>query len=103
MLGSQLRGAHEYRSRLVDGLVDALVAQPHRRVVGELPLQVSADLLGAPPLGEKLRHQVAQLLIGVDATLEKPALAATERRTSSTRLSDLIEARADLVGRPYRG
>lgn len=63
----KLRRASECRARLVDGLIDALVTQLHRRPVTEAPAQVTADLLRAPPLGRQLTDQLAQLEAGVDA------------------------------------
>jgi hypothetical protein len=43
------------------------VTQPHPRLVGELQPQLTADLLRAPPLGQKLANQLAQLAVGLDA------------------------------------
>jgi hypothetical protein len=44
---------------LVDSLIDAFVAQPHRQVFGVFASQVSGDLLRAPPLREQLGDQFA--------------------------------------------
>jgi hypothetical protein len=44
----------------VDGLVDRLVADPHRRVAGILHRQPPADLLGRVPPVQHLLHHVAQ-------------------------------------------
>ena len=80
---SQPRWPRQSRSRLIDGLVDALVRQPHPRLLGELQPQVTADLLWAPPLGQKLRDQLPQFAVGLDAS---PMIAgATRGRASSSR------------------
>jgi hypothetical protein len=42
------------------------VTQPHRLIVGELDLEVPADLLWAPPLIQELGDNAAQLLVDVD-------------------------------------
>jgi len=54
------RRATKARIRLIDGLVDALVTQAHRRVVGEPGSQVAADLLRAPPLSKEFNNQLAE-------------------------------------------
>jgi len=61
----QARGTQETRIWLVNSLIDAFVAQPHRRVVGETLAQMAADLLRAPPLAKQLGHHDAELLVGV--------------------------------------
>lgn len=63
----QLRQAQKCRTRLVDGLVDALVTQPHRRVVREPPAQLTGNLLRAPPLEQQLTDQLAELEVGLNA------------------------------------
>src|SRR5687767_13751288 len=45
MVRSQPRWPQQCRSRLIDGLVDTLVTQPHPRLLGELQPQVTTDLL----------------------------------------------------------
>ncbi len=60
-LGCERRRAHQRRSGLVDRLVDAFRAQPHRPIVRELVTQVPADLLRAPPLRQQLTDHAAQL------------------------------------------
>jgi hypothetical protein len=62
----QPRGPQQSRSRLIDGPVDAFVAQPHARLFGEPRPQVTADLLWAPSLGQQLRDQLAQFVVGLD-------------------------------------
>ena len=52
--GGQRRRAHQRRSRLADGPVDALVTQPHLRLAGEPQPRLAADLLRAPPLGQQV-------------------------------------------------
>src|SRR5579875_3123854 len=77
---SQRRGPHQRRSGSVDGAVDALMTQPHVRVVTEPGVQVTADLLRAPPLRQQLGRQPPQLDIGVN-----PEVApANSSRTSTT-------------------
>jgi hypothetical protein len=49
------------------------MTQPHPRLLGELQPQVTADLLRAPPLGQKLRDQLPQFAVGLDAA---PMMAA---------------------------
>jgi hypothetical protein len=63
----QLRRPHQHRSGLVDGLVDALVTQPHRRFVGKPSTQMAADLLRGPPLRQQLTDQLAELTVRLDA------------------------------------
>jgi len=75
---SELRAAQECRPWLVYGLVDALVTQPHPRLVGEPSAQVPADLLRAPPLEQQLADQLAQLEVGLDPPLMTSG--ATRRR-----------------------
>lgn len=65
---SECRGPHQHRPGLVDGLMDALVTQPHRRIVWEPSPQLPADLLGTPPLFEQLADQLAEFDVGLDAT-----------------------------------
>ena len=76
MMRSQPRRPQQCRSRLIDGLVDALVTQPHPRLLGELQQQVTADLLWAPPLGQKLCDQLPQFAVGLDAS---PMVAGATR------------------------
>src|SRR5215218_4916169 len=76
MVRSQPRWPQQSRSRPIDGLVDALVTQPHARLRGELQPQVAADLLWAPPLGQKLRDQLPQFAVGLDAS---PMIAGPTR------------------------
>lgn len=65
-MGCQFGGSQQCRARLVHGLENALVAQPHRRLVGEPSAQVTTDLLGAPALEQQLADQLAQLEVGLD-------------------------------------
>jgi hypothetical protein len=76
MVRSQPRWPQQSPSRLIDGLVDALVTQPHPRLLGELQAQVTTDLLWAPPLGQKLRDQLPQFAVALDAS---PMIAGTTR------------------------
>ena len=64
---SQRRRPQQRGSRLVDGLVDALVTQPHPRLRGEPQSQVAADLLRAPPLGQQPGDQLPLLAVCFDA------------------------------------
>ena len=68
MLRSQRRQAQEWRSGLIDGLIDALVAQPHPRFVWEPAAQMTADLLRTPPLREQFNKQLAQPAVSLDTT-----------------------------------
>ena len=63
----QLRRAQKCRTRLVNGLVDALVTQPHRRLVREPQAQLTGNLLRAPPLEQQLMDQLAELEVGLNA------------------------------------
>src|SRR5690606_27388428 len=63
----QRRGPHEGRFWLVDGLIDALVAQLHAGVVREPGTQVSTDLLRAPSLAQQFTDHPAQFGVGLDA------------------------------------
>jgi hypothetical protein len=69
---SQPRWPQQSRSRPID----ALVTQPHPRLFGELQPQVTADLLWAPPLGQKLYDQLPQFAVGLDAS---PMIAGATR------------------------
>ena len=73
---SQPRWPPQFRSRLIDGLVDAFVTQPHARLLGELQPQVTADLLWAPPLVQKLCDQLPQFAVSLDAS---PMVAGATR------------------------
>src|SRR5215475_258888 len=75
MLRRQLRRTQKHRTRKVDGPVDALVAQPHRRLISEPSAQMTADLLRTPPLGQQLTDQLTQLQIGLDAASMMPGAA----------------------------
>src|ERR1700733_4092103 len=91
----QRRGAKQSRSRLVDGLVNALVTQPHLRLVGKPLPQVTADLLRAPPLSQKLADQLAQLAAGLDAP---PMGAGPAHRRAALRLErPVVLARAGIT------
>jgi hypothetical protein len=91
MLRSQRRRAHQRRSRLVDGLVDALVTQPHRRLVREPLAEMPADLLRAPALRQQLVDHPSQHDVRMD-----PAAVVT--RSASGRPTVRLE-RAIPLGR----
>src|SRR5215217_6637616 len=84
MVPSQPRWPQQSRSRPIDGLVDALVTQPHLRLLGELQPQVTADLLWAPPLAQKLRNHLPQFAVGLDASPMIAAPTAVARRWHRT-------------------
>jgi hypothetical protein len=87
MLRSQPRRPQQCRSRLIDGLVDALVTQPHPRLLGELQPQVTTDLLWAPPLGQKLCDQPPQFAVGLDAS---PMVAGAARGRATVRIERTV-------------
>jgi len=72
---SQRRRALQRRSRLIDGFVDALVTQPHRRLAREASTQLAADLLRTPSLRKKIRDEPTQLGIRLDAASMLPSAA----------------------------
>lgn len=83
------RRPEQRRSGLIDGLVDALVTQPHRRLVRMVQSKVPADLLRAPPLLQQICHQVSELEVGVEAT---PMSACSARGRLTVRIKRPISA-----------
>src|SRR5829696_7528523 len=89
MLRCQPCWASQPRSGLVDGLIDALVAQPHRRVFREPTAEVPADLLRTPTLSEQFADDCAQLDVGIDAA---SMVASTPTGSASLRVEGPIAA-----------
>src|SRR5215212_4900141 len=86
MVRSQPRWPQQSRSRLIDGLVDALVTQPHPRLGGEPHPQMTADLLRAPPLVQKLRDHLSEFAVDLNPS---PMIAgATRRRRNGAHRTD---------------
>ena len=111
--GATVRGQPRWplqsRFRLIDGLVNALVTQPHPRLPGELQPQVTADLLWAPPLAQKLRDQLPQFAVGLDASpmvagaTRGRATVGIERTVTSTPVALRRSSRETVEGaRPSR-
>jgi hypothetical protein len=114
---SKRRRAHQWRSRLVGGLIDALVTQPHHGLAREPQPQLAADLLRAPPPDQEPGDQLPQLTVSLDPPpaapgppcrgaavgLERPVttshgvaaqLTRYRRRRPAQLISDLPDAQA---------
>ena len=65
---SQRCRTQQRRSRLVDGLIDALGTQPHARLLGKASAQVAADLLRTPSLRQKLGHHQSERWNGFETS-----------------------------------
>ena len=65
---SQRCRTQQRRSRLVDGLVDALGTQPHAWLLGKASAQVAADLLRTPSLRQKLGHHQSERWNGFETS-----------------------------------
>jgi len=65
----------EWRRGVVDRLVDALRAELALWLIRETPAQLVGDLLGAPPLRQKLCDGVAQLGVAREPPLPRPCQA----------------------------
>ena len=85
----QLGAADQHGSGLIDSLIDALVAQPHSRVVREPAPQVSADLLRTPPLRQELADHAPQLSVLLDTP---PVLAGPTRDRATVSLERAVPA-----------
>lgn len=86
---SQRRRVQQHRSRLVDGLVDALVTQLHPRLARKPQPQLTADLLRAPPLGQQPGDQLPQLPVVLDPP---PVTASTARSRPAVGLERPVSA-----------
>lgn len=81
--------SREGGSWLVDGLVDRLVAQPHRPICRELRPQVSADLRRAPPLRQELTDDRPQRQVRLQSACSR---LGPSTRGLSVRLERLVGA-----------
>src|SRR3954470_20880829 len=87
MVRSQPRWPQQSRSRLIDGLVDALMTQPHPRLGGEPHPQLTADLLRAPPLVQKLRDHLSEFGVGLNPS---PMIAGATRGRATVRIERTV-------------
>ena len=90
----QSRRSKKARIRLVYSLIDALMAQPHRRVFGKAVAQVAADLLRAPPPKQELGDHGAEVLVGLDTA---PMMTCSAHRGATLSVEGAIPAASHRV------
>jgi hypothetical protein len=83
MLRGHLRRSRQLETRLVEGLVEALVTQPHAGLVRIERSQMPCDLLGAPALPQLLTNEVPQSGVGLQTTPVEPGPTSTALRWAS--------------------